>query len=183
MSTPARTPVRAGGAAAGSARGAAAGRAGHIPEGHADVPAGTEDPIPGVHVWSLDGPDPEATAPVAVLHVGPLAATERAGRDAVSLSQADAAWLFPGLDVDEVIDLGPSLVAVATPEGTRLGTRRERWAVSEADTGRIAGGRLTGAASDGATAARSERRPGANGGPPRTVVTVGSGRASARSLR
>ena len=64
-----------------------------------------------------------------------------AASDIVTLSEADAAWLFPGAGRDEVIDrvlgLGPSLVALATRKGTRLGTRGARWSVPEDNPGLI----------------------------------------------
>ncbi|WP_440709145.1 carbohydrate kinase family protein [Herbiconiux sp. YIM B11900] len=53
----------------------------------------------------------------------------------LKLSDEDAAWLYPGLGLDEVIDrildLGPALVAVTRGgEGALLATRRDRVAVA-----------------------------------------------------
>jgi fructokinase len=75
---------------------------------------------------SLVGEHPDAFARFA--EIAALAAV-------LKLSDEDAAWLYPGLGLDEVIDrildLGPALVAVTRGgEGALLATRRDRVAVA-----------------------------------------------------
>jgi len=113
-----------------------------------------------------------------------------AASDIVTLTDTDAAWLFPGATTTEVVNrvlnLGPSLVAVSVGGTVSVTTRHEAWSVPGASGGFLGDLlRTLARRRAGGLTANELREQGFRGArrAPVEPVTGGSGRESAQSRR